>query len=82
MNFTLKGNLDVYVDDIITIAADLGDNLERITKAPVTVMHAVADNATRTNEGIKRSDILAEDKIQAEGAAEEVKICLGLILDT
>ena len=45
-------------------------------------MHAVADNATRTNEGIKRSDILAEDKIQAEGAAEEVKICLGLILDT
>ena len=39
-----KGKADVYVDDIITIAVDIQDNLERITKAPVTIMHAVADN--------------------------------------
>ena len=82
MNSALKGKLNVYVDDIITIAADLGDNLERITKVPVTVMHAVADNATKVDKGTKRSDMLAEDKMQAEGAAEEVKICLGWILDT
>lgn len=40
-----KGKADVYVDEIITIAADIKDNLKRIVNAPVTVMHAVADKA-------------------------------------
>ena len=76
-----KGKADVYVDEIITIAADIKDNLERITKAPVTVMHAVADNAKATGK-IKRNDIVALDKMLGEGAPEEEKICLGWILNT
>ena len=66
-----KGKADVYVDDIITIAADIKDILETITKAPVTVMHAVANNTKTTEDGIMRSDIVALDKLIAEGAPEE-----------
>ncbi len=43
-----KGKADVYVDDIITIAADIKDNLERITKAPVHD-NLVADSLSRDN---------------------------------
>ena len=77
-----KGKADVYVDDIITIAADLKDNLERITKAPVTVMHAIADNARIRSKDIKRSDMVAMDKMAAEGAPEEEKVCLGWVMNT
>ena len=77
-----RGKSDVYVDDVITIAADIKDNLERITRAPVTIMYAVADNAPVTNLVTKRKEIVAEDKMIAEGAAEELKICLGWLIDT
>ena len=70
------------VDDIINIALDLEDNLERIIKVPVTVMNAVADKAILMDPGIKCSDILADDKMQAEGTAEEEKIYLCWILNT
>ena len=33
-----------YVDDIITVAVNRDDNLQRIAKVPITVMHAVADS--------------------------------------
>ena len=45
-------------------------------------MHTVVDIATMTDETIKRSDILADDKIQVEDVAEDEKICLGWILNT
>ncbi len=76
-----KGKTDVYVDDIITTAADIKDNLERITKASVTIMHAVADNA-KTDGHIKRNDIVTLDKMLAEEAPVEDKFCLGWILNT
>ena len=76
------GKADVYVDDIITIAVDKGENLGRITRAPITVMHAVADRTSYKNTSIKRKDIVADDKMAAEGAAEEQKICLGWLLNT
>ena len=77
-----NGKVDVYVDGIITMAVDINDNLQRIKKAPVTVMHAVADNATLENKNIKRKDIVSDDKNEAERAAEEEKICLGWLLNT
>ena len=67
---------------MITVAADVADNLERITKTPVTIMYAVADNASTSDLKTKRKNIVAEDKMIAEGAAEEQKICLGWLLDT
>ena len=77
----INGNTDVYVDDFITVGPDMDDTLERITKAPATVIHAIADNSL-DSEKIPRDDILAIDKMKAEGAAEERKICLGWMMDT
>ena len=37
---------DVFVDDIITIGADVNDNLQRITTALCSILHAFAHNAT------------------------------------
>ncbi len=77
-----NGKTDVYVDDFsITVGPDLDDTLERIIKAPATVIHAIADNSLDL-ERIPRDDILAIDKMKAEGAAEERKICLGWMMDT
>ena len=47
------GKTDVYIDDFITIGLDINDNLERITKAPATVIQAIADNAMHS-ENIPR----------------------------
>ena len=57
---TQKGKFDVYVDDIITIATDIKESPERITKSSVIVMHAVADNAIMMGTSIKCSDILQQ----------------------
>ena len=40
-------------------------------------MHAVANNTKTTEDGIKRSDIVALDKLIAEGAPEEEKFAWG-----
>ena len=69
------------MDDFITIGPDIGNNLERITDAPITVIHVVAGNSFTPNS-IPREDIVALDKMKAEGAAEERKICLGWMIDS
>ena len=69
------------MDDFITVGSDLDDTLKRIIKAPATVIHAIADNSLES-ERMPRDDILAIDKMKAEGAAEERKICLGWMMDT
>ena len=45
-------------------------------------MHAVADGSTMNGTNIKRKGLVAEDKMEAEGAAEEEEICLGWLLNT
>ena len=72
---------DCFVDDIITSAVDVADNLQRITAAPCTVIHALAHTASADTH-IQRNNMIADDKNEAEGAPEETKICLGWILDT
>lgn len=64
------GKTDVYVDDFITIGPDIYDALERITKAPATVIHTIADNSLNS-QLIPRDNIIAIDKMKAKGAAEE-----------
>jgi hypothetical protein len=71
---------DCFVDDIISLAVDVADNLQRITAAPCTVIHALAHSAEQDTY-IKRNNMIADDKNEAEGAPEESKICLGWILD-
>ena len=75
------GKTDVYVDDFITIGPDIDDTLDRITRTPITVIHAIADNSA-SSKTVPRDDIVAIDKMKAEGAAEERKICLGWMIDT
>jgi len=75
------GKADVYVDDIISIAVDINDNLDRVIKAPITVIQAVAHRANCTG-GIERDPMVEKKKTEIEGPAEELKICLGWIIDT
>ena len=71
----------MYVDDFIAIGPDIDDVLDRITKAPATVIHTIADNSLSSHL-IPRDDIIAIDKMKAEGAAEERMICSGWMIDT
>ena len=73
---------DVFVDDIITLGVDINDNLSRIIAAPCTVMHAVAHSAIGNETFVPRQNFISEDKNEAEGAPEEVKITLGWELDS
>ena len=76
-----SGKADCFIDDIISCCVDIGDNLERLMTAPCTILHAVATNSSG-DSSIKRDNLIADDKNEAEGGPEEVKICLGWTLDT
>ena len=75
------GKSDVFIDDLISVAVDLNNNLKRLSAAPCTVIHAVAHEA-ESGSHVKRDNMIADDKNDAEGAPEESKICLGWLLDT
>ena len=75
------GKCDVFVDDLITCAVDLGRNLDRMIAAPCTIIHAVSHSCSG-EKFLKRDDMIALDKCLAEGAPAEVKICLGWELNT
>ena len=77
----IHGKADSFIDDIITVAVDIGDNRARIEAAPCTVLHAIAHNANN-NSKVPRNDIISDDKNEAEGEANEIKLVLGWSLDT
>ena len=59
----------------------MADNLQRVIAAPSAVMHAIAHQV----EGevfVPRQDFIADDKNEAEGAPEEIKIVLGWQINT
>ena len=74
------GKADVFLDDIISCIVDKGDNLDRITKAPSTIIEATARQGSTM--GVKRDPMIEPEKAKAEGPAEEVKIILGWTIDT
>ena len=76
-----SGKADVFVDDIISVTADVGDNLSRLKKAPCTVIHALAHKPSKPLR-LKRDDMICGIKNQVEGAPAEEQICLGWILDS
>ena len=65
---------DIFIDNLISIGVDIGDNLQRLIAAPCTVMHAIAHKVSGPVH-LPRNDIIADDKNDAEGAPEESKIC-------
>ena len=71
------GKANIYMDSIKIIVADIKNNLQRIIKTFVTVMHTVvADNTIIKETRTIRINIVADDKMEAKGAAEERKIHL------
>ena len=76
-----SGKADVFVDDIISVTADVGDNLSKLKKAPCTVIHALSHKPSKDLK-LKRDDMICDIKNQVEGAPAEEQICLGWILDS
>ena len=76
-----EGKCDGYIDDLMTCAVDIGNNLARIVAAPCTIIHALAHDS-EGDTVIPRDDMVALDKCEAEGAASEERICLGWSLNT
>ena len=69
-----------FIDDIIRVGVDKGDNLQRILAIPCTIMHAVAHNAS-SDTFVPRQKLIADDKNEGEGAPAVVKTTLGWELD-
>ena len=59
---------DVFIDDIISVAPYIGDNLQRLIAAPCTVIHAVSHSAEEGNTFVPREDVITVDKNEAVGA--------------
>ena len=76
-----KGSFDVYIDDFIGVTVDIGNNKTRLKAVPGLVIDAVSHRATE-KLNIKRENLIAKDKCEAEGALTERRICLGWMLDT
>ena len=72
---------DVFIDDIITLGVDIGNNVTKIMAGPCTIIHAMAHTASNDTT-ILRQDFIADDKNDVEGGPEEVKIVLGWVIDS
>ena len=77
-----KGSTDVYLDDMIQLFLDREDIVARASAVVPLVLHLLIRPTHPTEEPIKRTDILAEDKMLAEGSPSEVMRVLGWELDT
>jgi hypothetical protein len=77
----LLGYADIYIDDIIGITPDLGDNTKRLSRAIPLAIYSIA-RPTNDLDVIPRKDIISMKKFKVEGCLEEVKKVLGWILNT
>ena len=75
------GKADVYIDDVISCTVDVNNNLQKLKAAACTVIHAMAHKAKGPTH-LTRQEFIADDKNEAEGAPEEVKVCLGWCINT
>ena len=76
------GSVDVYLDDMVQLFADEEDIVSRTSAVVPLVLHLFIRPCQPDKEPIKRTDILAEDKMMAEGSPSEVMRVLGWELDT
>ena len=67
------GKTYVSVNDPITIRHHSGDILERITKAPITVIDIISKNIN-PHEEVPRDDMFAENKMKGKGTTEEPNV--------
>ena len=76
-----QGYHDVYIDDMIQLFVDCREYTERAPGIVPLVLHLLV-RPSSPNEPIDRNDILAEDKMKAEGAPSEEMRVLGWHIDT
>jgi hypothetical protein len=72
----LRGKVDIYIDDGITIVPDLGDNKVRGANAMALAIHPMLRPVSPV-EPIKRDDCLSLSKLAAEGIPSESATILG-----
>ena len=76
-----KGKIDIYIDDSIGVAPDLGDTPLRVVRAIPLAIRSLA-RPLSSDDVIPRKDIISLKKLKAEGQLSEVKIILGWELNT
>ena len=76
------GSTDVYLDDMIQLFADMDDIVPRASAIVPLVLHLLVRPNQPDEEPILRTDILAEDKMKAEGSPSEIMRVLGWEFDT
>ena len=76
-----QGSFDAFIGDFIGITVEIGSNKERLKLASGMVVYAV-ENVTDDEMDVKRDNLIARDKCEAEGAISNENICLGWNLKT
>lgn len=77
----LGGYIDIYIDDILGVVPDLGDNVKRLYIAIPLAIHTFA-RPTDESDIIPGRDIISLKKFQVEGQLEERKKVLGWDFNT
>eukprot|EP00978_Attheya_sp_CCMP212_P012404 scaffold30875_cov50-Attheya_sp.AAC.4 len=65
-----QGKADLYLDDGVTVVADIDDNLNRAAAAIPLAIHIVG-RPRSGNEPIQREELLSIKKLTAEGGLSE-----------
>jgi hypothetical protein len=77
----MNGKIDIFIDDFIGVAPDIGDTVSRVMKAIPLAIHSVA-RPVESSDPIPRKDIVSLKKFKAESRMEESKIILGWLVNT
>ena len=68
-----SSSTNCFIEDIITSAVDIGDNLQYITATPCMVIHALAHSPS-SSTSIHQQNMIVDDKNEVEGGPKESKI--------
>jgi hypothetical protein len=75
------GKADIYIDDIIGIALDKNDNVNRVSVAIPLAIHCLSRPLDPLDE-ISRKEIISLKKFAAKGQPSEIKTILGWAVNT
>lgn len=55
---------DCFIYDIVSVAQDVGKNLQRFIAGPCTIIHAFSHNSSSVENYIHRQDMISDCKIK------------------
>jgi len=76
-----NGRIDIFIDDSIGVAPEIGDAPLRLIRAIPLAIRTVSRPLT-DDDFVPRKDIISLKKLKAEGQLSEVKTILGWIVNT